>query len=323
MVLNTVGMCKELVFQGSDFEILGGGYMNRFLCWFSILFTVLVAASTNAQQHWDKVDVKVHPVVGNIYMLTGSGGNIGVSVGEDGILIVDNQYAPLADKIKGALRSLHPSPPKFVLNTHFHGDHVGGNPIFGLEATIVAHANVRKRISTPQLRGDRTIPPMVKAGWPVITFQEEISIHFNGEEIRLVHIPGGHTDNDSFIYFVKNDVVHLGDTFFNGRFPFVDLDSGGTVMGLLRNIKYVLTLIGPDTQIIPGHGMLGGRAALQTYYEMLLETTGSVRKMMEEDKTLGQIKMVGLPKKWNEFSSDLVPEDRWIETIYLSCGLSD
>ena len=298
--------------------------MNLLWCYFSILFTVLAAtASTDAQQKWDEVEVRVHPVAGNIYMLTGSGGNIGVSVGEDGVLIVDDQYAPLADKIKAALRSLHSSPPKFVLNTHFHGDHVGGNPIFGLEATIVAHTKVRQRISVPQHRGDRTIPPMVKDGWPVITFQEEISIHFNGEEIRLVHIPEGHTDNDSFNYFTKNDVVHMGDTFFNGRFPFVDLGSGGTVAGLLRNIKSVLTLISSDTQIIPGHGPLGDRAALQAHYEMLLETTRAVRKMMAEDKTLAQIKLVGLAEKWKGLASDLVSEERWIETIYNSYGSSD
>ncbi|MXZ73952.1 MAG: MBL fold metallo-hydrolase [Gemmatimonadetes bacterium] len=288
------------------------------------IFTVTAAAlflvsnPVDAQQNWDEVVVEAHPVVGNIYMLTGSGGNIGVSVGEDGILIIDDQYAPLADKIKSALRGLHAGPLKFVLNTHFHGDHVGGNPIFGLEATIIAHTNVRKRVSTRQQRGAQIIPAMVEDGWPVITFDEEVSVHFNGEEIRLVHLPNAHTDNDSYVYFTGSDVVHMGDTFFNGRFPFVDLGSGGSVNGLIHNIAEVLELIGPDTRVIPGHGDLGGRADLQSYHDMLVATTETVRTMMAEGKTLDEITAAGLPDEWSGYASDFVPEARWIETIYNS-----
>ena len=290
----------------------------------SVLITILAASGqADAQRNWDEVVVEAHPVVGNIYMLTGSGGNIGVSVGDDGILIVDDQYAPLADKIKAALRGLHTGPLKFVLNTHFHGDHVGGNPIFGLEATIVAHTNVRKRVSTPQQRGVQTTPAMVEDGWPVITYDEAVSIHFNGEEIRLVHIPDGHTDNDSYVYFTGSDVIHMGDTFFNGRFPFVDLRSGGTVAGLIRNIGHVLKMIGPDTRVIPGHGDLGDRAALQTYHDMLVATTEAVRAMMAEGKTLDEIKAAGLPEEWAGYASDFVPEARWIETIHNSYGASE
>lgn len=291
---------------------------------FSVLFFVFVVSGVaKAQQNWDEVIVEVHPVVGNIYMLTGSGGNIGVSIGEDGILIVDDQYAPLADKIKAALRGLHAGPLKFVLNTHFHGDRVGGNPIFGLEATIIAHTNVRKRVSTPQQGGVSTIPAMVEEGWPVITFDEEVSVHFNGEEIRLVHIPEGHTDNDSFIHFTGSNVVHMGDTFFNGRFPFVDLRSGGSVDGLIRNIAEVLDTIGPDTRVIPGHGDLGDRADLAAYHGMLVATTEAVRAMISEGKTLEEIKAAGLPEEWSGYASDFVPEARWIETIYNSYGSAE
>ena len=298
--------------------------MNRILRCFLLLCSVLVVSGQiDAQRNWDEVVVEAHPVVGNIHMLTGSGGNIGVSVGDDGILIVDDQYAPLADKIKSALRGLHAGPLKFVLNTHFHGDHVGGNPIFGLEATIVAHTNVRKRVSEPQQRGDRTTPAMVEEGWPVITFDEEVSVHFNGEEIRLVHIPDGHTDTDSYIYFTGSNVIHMGDTFFNGRFPFVDLGSGGTVAGLVRNIGHVLEVIGPDTRVIPGHGALGDRAALQAYHDMLVATTEAVRAMMAEGKTLDEIKAAGLPEKWDGYASDFVPEARWIETIHTSYTVAE
>ena len=286
------------------------------------LTLVLAVFSRNAdgQQSWDEVIVEAHPVAGNIHMLTGSGGNIGVSVGDDGILIVDDQYAPLADKIKSALRGLHPGPLKFVLNTHFHGDHVGGNPIFGLEATIIAHTNVRKRVSTPEQQGVRTIPAMVEDGWPVITFDEEVSVHFNGEEIRLVHLPEAHTDNDSFVHFTGSDVVHMGDTLFAGRFPFVDLASGGTVDGLIRSIAHVLSLIGPDTRVIPGHGALGDRASLQSYHDMLVATTEAVRAMMADGKSLDVIKAAGLGDEWAGYAGDFVPEARWIETIYNSSG---
>ena len=302
----------------------GDKNMNRILRCFLLLCSVLVVSGqVDAQRNWDEVVVEAHPVVGNIHMLTGSGGNIGVSVGDDGILIVDDQYAPLADKIKSALRGLHAGPLKFVLNTHFHGDHVGGNPIFGLEATIVAHTNVRKRVSEPQQRGDRTTPAMVEEGWPVITFDEEVSVHFNGEEIRLVHIPDGHTDNDSYVYFTGSNVIHMGDTFFNGRFPFVDLGSGGTVAGLVRNIGHVLEVIGPDTRVIPGHGALGDRAALQAYHDMLVATTEAVRAMMAEGKTLDEIKAAGLSEKWDGYASDFVPEARWIETIHTSYTVAE
>ena len=298
--------------------------MNRLLKCSTLLCAMLaVSTQAEAQQNWDEVTVEAHPVVGNIYMLTGSGGNIGVSVGDDGILIVDDQYAPLADKIKSALRGLHAGPLKFVLNTHFHGDHVGGNPIFGLEATIVAHTNVRKRVSTPRQRGDQTIPAMVEEGWPVITFDEAVSVHFNGEEIRLVHIPDGHTDNDSYVHFTGSNVIHMGDTFFNGRFPYVDLGSGGTVAGLIRNIGHVLDMIGPDTRVIPGHGALGDRPALQAYHDMLVATTEAVRAMMTEGKTLEEIQAAGLPEVFNGYASDFVPEARWIETIYSSYAAAE
>lgn len=293
--------------------------MKRALGYMTLtLILAMFCRNAGAQQNWDEVIVETQPVAGNIHMLTGSGGNVGVSVGDDGILIVDDQYAPLADKIKSALRSLHAGPLKFVLNTHFHGDHVGGNPIFGLEATIIAHTNVRKRVSTPEQRGVRTIPAMVEDGWPVITFDEEVSVHFNGEEIRLVHLPAAHTDNDSYVHFTGSDVVHMGDTFFNGRFPFVDLRGGGTVDGLIENIAHVLTVIGPETRVIPGHGDLGDRAALQSYHDMLAATTDAVRAMMADGKSLDEIKAAGLPEQWAGYASDFVPEARWIETIYNS-----
>src|SRR5687767_6795650 len=199
-------------------------------------FVCLSTGSALAQTDWSKVEVKVHKVHGNVYMLQGMGGNIGVSVGPDGILIVDDQYAPLADKIKAALKTLGEGKLKFVLNTHWHGDHTGSNAAFGPEAPVIAHDNVRKRLSTEQRNEffKRTTPPSPKEALPIITFGHSLTVHFNGEEIRVIHFPQGHTDGDSIIFFTNSNVVHMGDHFFAGRFPLVDLDSGGNVEGLDR-----------------------------------------------------------------------------------------
>ncbi len=191
-------------------------------------------------------------------MLQGAGGNIGVSVGPDGILIVDDQYAPLADKIKAALKTLGEGKLKFVLNTHWHGDHTGGNAAFGPEAPVIAHENVRKRMATTQTNEffKSTTPASPKEALPVITFGHSVSIHFNGEEIRAIHFPTGHTDGDSIIYFTTSNVIHMGDHFFTGRFPFVDLDSGGDVEGFTKNVGDVIAKLPAGVKIIPGHGPL-------------------------------------------------------------------
>ena len=199
-------------------------------------FTLFSADRCFAQQRdMSKVEIKSQAVAGSIHMLVGSGGNIGVSVGPDGVLIVDDQFAPLAEKIEAALAALDKGALKFVLNTHWHGDHTGGNAHFGRKGYIIAQDNVRKRLA------DKSDTP--KEALPVLTFENSMSVHFNGEEIRLIHLGPGHTDGDSIVYFTKSGVVHMGDLFFNGRFPFVDLGSGGDVAGLMRNIEAALKLL--------------------------------------------------------------------------------
>ena len=213
----------------------------------------LFAVSVQAQTDWSKVEIKAQKVSGNVYMLEGAGGNIGVSVGDDGILIVDDQYAPLADKIKAALKGIADKKLRFILNTHWHGDHTGGNVVFGPEAPIIAHDNVRKRMSTEQKSEifKRTTPAAPKEALPVVTFNQNLTVHFNGEEIRAIHYPHGHTDGDSVIFFTSSNVVHLGDDFFAGRFPFVDLDSGGNVEGLTKNIGEIIEKIPPARNSSP------------------------------------------------------------------------
>jgi len=201
------------------------------------LASILSGHFASAQQDFSKVEIKARQVSGNIHMLEGAGGNIAVSAGPDGLLIVDDQYAPLAEKIEAALAKLGPAPLKYVLNTHFHGDHTGGNVHFGKQATIVAQTNVRKRLG-----GGAS----VSGGLPVVTFDTSLSVHFNGEEIKLIHLGPGHTDGDTIVIFTKANVVHAGDQFFSGRFPNIDLSGGGDVRGYIRNVEQLLVPLAPE-----------------------------------------------------------------------------
>ncbi|MFL6260028.1 MAG: MBL fold metallo-hydrolase [Thermoanaerobaculia bacterium] len=278
----------------------------------------LTAPAAAQQQDFSKVEIKVVPAAGNIYMLQGAGGNIGVSAGNDGILIVDDQYAPLAEKIRAALKGINQGKLKLVLNTHWHGDHTGNNATFGPEATIIAQENVRKRLSTPQHVRGNDIAPSPAEALPVVTFQDSVSVHFNGEEIRVIHYPHGHTDGDSVIFFNKSNVVHMGDDFFAGRFPFVDLESGGSVQGMTAGVEKVLAQIPADAKVIPGHGALSTVNDLKAYHHMLVETAAIVQKQIKARKTLEQIQAAGLPAEWKEWGSGFIDTKTWIETIYNS-----
>jgi glyoxylase-like metal-dependent hydrolase (beta-lactamase superfamily II) len=275
------------------------------------LACAFIAVTGFAQGNFSNVEIKVTPVAKNIYMLEGAGGNIGVSVGTDGSLIVDDQFAPLAPKIEAAVQKLNPGKLKFVLNTHHHGDHTGGNAAFGAkEAIIVAHHNVRKRLAAEANSKQEALP--------VITFDQSASVHFNGEEIKLLHHGPGHTDGDSIIHFTGANVVHMGDQFFNGGFPFVDLNSGGTVDGYIKTVATVLEKIPADAKIIPGHGKLATVEDLKGFHAMLLETTSLVKKSIAAGKSLDELKGAGLPEKWQSYGTGFINTGRWIETIYNS-----
>lgn len=276
------------------------------------------------QDRFAAVEIKTHKVAGNVYMLEGAGGNIGVIAGPDGLLIVDDQFAPLADKIRAALKQINPGPLKFVLNTHWHGDHTGSNAAFSKEAALVAHSNVRKRLAAgmERLLG-QPVPPAPKEALPVITFDTAVYFHFNGEEVRVIHFPSGHTDGDSIIFFTGSNVIHMGDDFFAGRFPFVDIDSGGSVEGLIRNIGEVIAQAPAGVRIIPGHGPISGVDELRAYHNMLRETTDLVRKRMKAGRTLEQLKAEGLPPQWKEWGSGFINTDRWIETIHREFSKKD
>jgi glyoxylase-like metal-dependent hydrolase (beta-lactamase superfamily II) len=279
-------------------------------------FVLLCASVVVGQADFSEVEIETTHVAGNVYMLEGMGGNIGVSAGEDGILIIDDQFAPLAEKIRAAFSELSEGELEFVLNTHWHADHVGGNPVFGPEAPIIAHTNVRKRLSTTQEVMGRKVEPIAEEGLPVITFDDSLSVHFNGEEIQAVHLPHGHTDGDTVVFFTGSNVVHMGDDMFSGRFPFVDRQAGGSVVGLAANVAKVLERIPDDAKIIPGHGPLSTVDDLRAYHGMLLETTEIVRKWISEGKSLDEAKAAGFNEEYESWGTGFISEERWIETVY-------
>jgi cyclase len=294
--------------------------MRKHILIFALIVLAISATTALAQTDWSKVEIKVTKVAGNVYMLEGAGGNIGVSVGPDGILIVDDQFAPLADKIKAALKTLGEGKLKFVLNTHYHGDHTGANAAFGPEALIIAQENVRKRLSTEQVSKffKRTTPPSPPEALPVVTFDHAVSIFFNGEEIKVIHFPRSHTDGDSIIFFTNSNVIHMGDNFFNPRFPVVDLEAGGNVLGMTQTVGEVISKLPAGVKIIPGHGPLSDPEGLKAFHRMLVETTDIVRKKKNAGKTLEQVKAEGLPEEWKSWGTGFIKTDVWLELVYNS-----
>jgi cyclase len=284
------------------------------------LLTLVAAAAFAQQQDFSKVEIKVQKVAGTVYMLQGAGGNIGVSVGDDGIVIVDDQFAPLAPKIRAALKGITDKPIRFILNTHYHGDHTGGNTEFSKDGPIIAHENVRKRLQSGTSALGRTTPPAPKDALPVITFNDRATIHINGEDIRAIHMPHGHTDGDAVIWFVQSNVVHMGDDFFNGNFPFVDADNGGSVRGLSMNLDAILAQIRDDTKVIPGHGPLGDKTTLRAFAEMIRGTSAAVDAAMRSGKTLEQIKTEKVLDPWAKWASSFMTLDRWAESLYRDLG---
>jgi glyoxylase-like metal-dependent hydrolase (beta-lactamase superfamily II) len=284
----------------------------------TVVVLLALAAPAAAQRDFSQVEIKTVPAAGSVYMLQGAGGNIGVSAGPDGLLIVDDQYAPLSEKIRTALKAINPGKLAFVLNTHWHGDHTGGNATFAAEATVIAHDNVRKRLSSEQTVFGEKVPPSPAEALPVVTFDRSLTVHFNGEEIRAIHFPHGHTDGDSVIFFTKSNVVHMGDDFFAGTFPFVDLGSGGSVEGLIDNVAKVLSEVPADVKIIPGHGPLSTVEDLRRYHQMLVATTGIVRERMAAGKSRDEIVAAGLPEEWASWGAGFIKTDAWLQTIHQS-----
>jgi len=267
-----------------------------------------LAAIAGAQQpDFSKSQITTEKIADNLYVLFGDGGNIGLSVGPDGAFLIDDQYAPLTAKILAAIKAVSPQPVRYVVNTHWHDDHSGGNENFGKAgALIVAHDSVRRRMSTEQFIAffNSKVPPSPKPALPVITFPDRITLHLNGDEVQAVHMPPAHTDGDAIVHFRKANVVHMGDLYFTGMYPFIDQSSGGSVDGMIEAADRTLKLVDARTRIIPGHGPMGDPADLRVYRAMLVTVRDRIRPMVKAGRTLAEVRAAAPTKdldgKWGK-----------------------
>jgi glyoxylase-like metal-dependent hydrolase (beta-lactamase superfamily II) len=277
-----------------------------------------------AAQNFDTVTVRVVPVTRGVAMLMGAGGNLAVAWGEDATFLVDDQFAPLTEKIRAAIGTLTRQPVRFVLNTHWHFDHVGGNENLGKAgALIVAHDNVRVRMSTDQFSKvfNRTTPASPKGALPVVTFTDAVTFHLNGDEINAVHIPPAHTDGDALVWFKRANVIHMGDTYFNGRYPFIDLESGGSLEGVIGAADRALGIANDSTRIIPGHGELSNKAELARYRDALVAARDRVKKLIAEGKTLDQIIAAKPMAEYDDrMGKGFINPETFLRTVYTSLG---
>lgn len=299
--------------------------MRRILTFFGVLgicVTQILGHGDNSHfQNRQDVQVKTTKVSGNVYMLQGRGGNVGAIVGMEGILIVDDDYKAVSSKLAAALKELGSDKPRFVLNTHWHGDHTEGNEFFGKDSIIVAHVNVRKRLLDPPVIFGMKTAPYPSSALPIVTYTESMALHINGEEVRAVHFPNGHTDGDTVVFFKNANVVHLGDDFFVGRFPFVDIDSGGSVQGLINNIAALIKQIPADAKLIPGHGPLATLDDLKAFHQTLVDTSNLIQAEMKKGKSVDEIKKAGLPEKYKTWGSGFVKTDFWIDIVHRSYSI--
>jgi cyclase len=281
-----------------------------------------IAPPAPAQQDFSKVEIRAERLADTVWMLAGAGGNLAVCAGEDAVFLVDDQYAPLTEKIVAAIGRISPKPVKFVLNTHWHGDHVGGNEKLGKAgAVIVAHDNTRKRLSTEQFleMWRTTVKPSPKGALPVVTFSQDATFHLNGEEIRAIHVPRAHTDGDVIVHFAGSDVIHMGDVFWNRLYPLIDTPAGGTIDGLIAAVDRALELASAKTRIIAGHGPLGTRDDLKAYRDMLAAVADRIRRMIREGRKLEDITASKVTADFDEvWGKGFIPPHKFAEMVAMN-----
>ena len=283
----------------------------------TVVALLLCTLSASSQQR----EVKITPVkvTDQIYMLAGQGGNIGLFIGEDAVLMIDDQFAPLTPKILEAIKTITPKKVDYLINTHWHGDHTGGNKNMSDEgALIVAHDNVRVRMSKESVRRGRTMPASPKAALPVITFAQDLSFHINGDDILATHVHNAHTDGDALIYFANNNVLHTGDSYFQKGFPYIDLTSGGSIDGYIEGIQKMILITDDETKIIPGHGEVALKKDLESYLTMLKTLKTRVQAQIDQGKSLDEVKKDAEITKGYESQGWWISEERIRETIYKS-----
>lgn len=290
---------------------------------FTVIAAVSISAPACAQSDFDDVQIKAEPLAPGVAVLFGAGGNIGISYGEDGTVLIDDQFAPLTGKIQSAISDLGASPVKFLINTHWHGDHSGGNENLGKAgAVIMAHDNVRIRMATEQNRGGRISKPSPKIALPVVTYDAGLKLHLNGEEVRVVAVAPGHTDGDSVIHWTASNVFHMGDLFFNGKetYPYIDLDSGGNAHGLVGAADMVLALADENSKIIPGHGPVASKADLQEYRDMVAAVVAKVEAGVKAGKNLQQIQAERPADGYGIAGGGFIKADDFVTAVYKSVG---
>jgi glyoxylase-like metal-dependent hydrolase (beta-lactamase superfamily II) len=294
--------------------------MNRTARSLALTSILLGGSLLVAAQGMQDVTIKSKRLADGVYMLTGRGGNMGLCIGPDGAFLIDDQFAPLTPKILAAIRELTHQPVEFVVNTHWHGDHTGGNENLGeAGAVIVAHENVRKRMSTEQFMEtfNRKVPPSPEGALPVVTFTDTVTFHLNGDEIRVEHVENAHTDGDALVFFKKANVVHMGDTFFNGMYPFIDTSSGGRIDGVIAAADLVLAGADKRTKIIPGHGEMGDAADLREYRDMLATVHDRVMRLKRDGKSREQVVAADVVADYNPtWGGGFMKPDVWIGIVY-------
>ena len=291
-----------------------------------IFCIVLLSVSSAIGQDYDKVQIKTVKTSGNVYMLMGSGGNLGVLVGDDGVFLVDDQFAPLTKKIKDAIGKISDKEIRFLINTHWHFDHVGGNENLGeTGSVIIAHENVRKRMSTDQFIEffQKKVPASPKVALPIITFTQDLMFHLNGEDIHVFHVNNAHTDGDSIVYFRNSNVIHTGDIYFAGIYPFIDTSSHGSVNGVIDAAQHILSIIDDNTKVIPGHGSLSNKAELSAYVDMLISMRAKITKQISDGKTLEEIQKTKPAQKFDEkWGHGMLTSDKFVQILYTDLSVN-